>query len=429
VSKPVHIFYSWQSDAPANTNRSFIEKALAKAIKQVKGDTELHPALRDTDIHLDKDTKGVSGSPPIAQTILAKIDNCSAFVGDITFVGKSLPKLGFSKKRSRLFPNPNVLIEYGYAIAARGHTSVITVMNTAFGECTQQTLPFDLQHLRWPITYTLESADSPDKKIVFDGLVKDLTAALKAILNQPNEDLPVLAAHAIIAKPSPNKGLTAIITLQVENSGHRSLKSLATTVTHDETHCVAFQHSGDWVQAPHDSSVNPRLLRYRHALNPGDKSLIMRVPLCERSVLPFHVCIQITAEDCRPTKLYCELTADQISRGGVVAFGANVMPVSPAKDADSKLHLPASSLAKEILELLLEHPNLDERGLTEITGPENASDSCFVANSAKQGSLCSAPKRQFKAALDELIQSGWLLPSDLKDRVRVYTFSPEAHKS
>src|SRR6266446_241494 len=104
------VFYSWQSDTPAKLNRSFIEKALDAAIKRIKSDATLEPAVRGTELAVDKDTQGVPGSPPIAQTILAKIDDCVAFVGDLTFVGNSLPAL---TSRQRFFSNPNVLIEYG----------------------------------------------------------------------------------------------------------------------------------------------------------------------------------------------------------------------------------------------------------------------------------------------------------------------------
>ena len=53
------IFYSWQSDLPNVTNRSFIEGALTKAIKQVSLEGELREAEREEGIELDKDTKGV----------------------------------------------------------------------------------------------------------------------------------------------------------------------------------------------------------------------------------------------------------------------------------------------------------------------------------------------------------------------------------
>ena len=150
-------------------------------------DAELQPALRDSSLILDKDTKGVGGSPPITQTILEKIERCAAFVADMTFVGESLAILKGTSSRKRLIPNPNVLIEYGYAMRCHGHGRIITVMNTAFGECSSETLPFDLRHLRWPITFELAESEPNQKKATFETLVAKLASALKLILTDREE--------------------------------------------------------------------------------------------------------------------------------------------------------------------------------------------------------------------------------------------------
>lgn len=183
------IFYSWQSDTPSTVNRSFIEEALNEAIDRLKSDATVEPAVRETIIKLDKDTQGVPGSPPIADTILLKIEICAGFVADLTLVGESLSTLAGAKDfRRRFFPNPNVLIEYGYALRCGGHDNMIAVMNTAFGEAHTDNLPFDLRHLRWPIKYHLPpKADAIQKKAAFDALVSSLAGALKLILEaRPN---------------------------------------------------------------------------------------------------------------------------------------------------------------------------------------------------------------------------------------------------
>jgi hypothetical protein len=174
------IFYSWQSDTPGALNRSFIERALRAAMKHIRSDATLEPAVRETNLVLDKDTQGIPGSPPIAQTILAKIDKAAVFVADLTFVGRSLPTLD---SIGRLFPNPNVMIEYGYALKRHGHDRIITVLNTAFGESHTDNLPFDLRHLRWPIKYHLaETTSEEQKKAAFDSLVVSLSEAIRLIL-------------------------------------------------------------------------------------------------------------------------------------------------------------------------------------------------------------------------------------------------------
>jgi hypothetical protein len=169
------VFYSWQTDTPAKDCRNFIERALAKAIELLAQDLSIDEATREQGLALDKDTKGVAGTPPIVDTIFRKIDSAGVFLADVTFVGKRMD--------GRPTPNPNVLLEYGWALKSRGYARIICVMNTAYGEPTDQTLPFNMKHLRWPIRYLLsESADAAKRTEVQGGLVDELKTALRSII-------------------------------------------------------------------------------------------------------------------------------------------------------------------------------------------------------------------------------------------------------
>lgn len=157
------IFYSWQSDSPSTTNRYFVRDCIKDAIKKLNGDQVLDEAVR-----LDHDTAGIPGTPDIANTIFGKISESAAFVADLTLCSESS-----SGKRS---PNPNVLIELGYAFSEIGDARVISVMNTAFGEPGQ--LPFDLSHKRWPIQYKLEELAFDKKSVDFKSLKNQVTSEI-----------------------------------------------------------------------------------------------------------------------------------------------------------------------------------------------------------------------------------------------------------
>jgi hypothetical protein len=182
MAKRLTVFYSWQSDTPSKINRNFIERAILEALKRLRSDATLENALRDTTVELDKDTKGIAGSPPIAETILRKIDECAVFVADVTFVGESKESLGSTGQKPRQFPNPNVMLEYGYALKRHSHTALIAVMNEAFGKADNDSLPFDLRHLRWPITYQVADSSASDKGRQFEELVEALTNAIGLVL-------------------------------------------------------------------------------------------------------------------------------------------------------------------------------------------------------------------------------------------------------
>jgi hypothetical protein len=199
MAKRLTVFYSWQSDTPSNLNRNFIEKAIQEALKRLHSDATLENALRDAIVELDKDTKGVAGSPPIAETILGKIEECAVFVADLTYVGETLKQLTDPTDKSRLFPNPNVLIEHGFALKCHGHGALVGIMNTAYGKPNADSLPFDLRHLRWPITYHLASPSDPDKESQFEKLVDTLVEAIGLILSN-HSSLPVIVEKFVPQK-------------------------------------------------------------------------------------------------------------------------------------------------------------------------------------------------------------------------------------
>jgi hypothetical protein len=167
------VFFSWQASRNARECRNLIEQALKIALKSLANDANLEQALRDG-LELDKDTKNVPGSPPIFNTILAKIDRAAVFVPDLTSVAK--------REDGELIPNPNVLIEYGWALKKLGHSRMIPIMNTAYGNPKHERLPFDLAHLRFPVTFELaEGASETNRRSTRDNLAKELGDALRTI--------------------------------------------------------------------------------------------------------------------------------------------------------------------------------------------------------------------------------------------------------
>ena len=158
------IFYSWQSDLPNSTNRSFIEKAMKKAIKTINSDETIDIIPR-----IDKDTEGVPGSPDIKKVIFDKISNSKIFVADVSIINIA--------SETRKTPNPNVLIELGYAMNAINYDSVILVMNTAFGN--NDNLPFDLKTHRIMNYHCEEKLEK--KSDARNKLAKEFERAIKLI--------------------------------------------------------------------------------------------------------------------------------------------------------------------------------------------------------------------------------------------------------
>jgi len=180
----VSVFWSWQDDSPDTVNKKFILDCLQRAAKRL---TKLSANV----VQIDRDTKGVGGSPSIPDTILAKIRQADVFVYDAT-LAYTLP---------RLAPNPNVMLELGYALAVLGERRVIALMNSPTATVPGD-MPFHLRHRRFPIRYDLiEQSKSvwtygmttarldpwPSKTKARDELVPLLASAIEACMSEPKE--------------------------------------------------------------------------------------------------------------------------------------------------------------------------------------------------------------------------------------------------
>lgn len=101
------VFFAWQLDTPGGQNKQFIWNALGEAVKSASSSASLEASPRP-----ETDTQGISGSPNIVQTIFRRIRDCSVFVADLSFVATT--------ESGKKVPNPNVLIELGFAAKAIG---------------------------------------------------------------------------------------------------------------------------------------------------------------------------------------------------------------------------------------------------------------------------------------------------------------------
>lgn len=164
------IFYSWQSDLDASGNRNLIEDSLKRAIKAINKDQ-----TESVEPVLDRDTAGISGAPSIAESIFAKITLSDVFVADVSIINSGV--------EGRPSPNPNVLVELGYAVAQLGWDRIVLVQNLAYGN--PEELPFDLRGRRVvPYTYKKESNDRSEVRALLQGRFE---ATLKAALHESTQ--------------------------------------------------------------------------------------------------------------------------------------------------------------------------------------------------------------------------------------------------
>ena len=170
LPKEFIVFYCWQDQLEKKIHRFLIRDALNAAIAAVQ---DTLPDGLDCTITSDSDTANRAGSVAIFDTILEKICKSTIVIADVTPVLKI-------KKQKLYFPNPNVMMEIGYAAKTLGWSKVNCVYNDA--DCTPEHLPFDIRHRRLT-GYTCKDAASKNEalKKLTGTLVAVITAAIQEI--------------------------------------------------------------------------------------------------------------------------------------------------------------------------------------------------------------------------------------------------------
>ena len=157
----VNIFYSWQSDLPNAKNRNLIEGCLKKAIKILSNEIN-----EVSEFSIESDSRNDIGTPDLVESIFEKIEMCDILVADISIIN--------AESNCRPTPNPNVLLEVGFAAKAISWSNILCVYNGEYGKV--ELLPFDIR-TRKPIIYNTLEGISESKEI----LTKMLKTQIKDI--------------------------------------------------------------------------------------------------------------------------------------------------------------------------------------------------------------------------------------------------------
>ncbi len=153
------IFYSWQSDIKAS--RNFISDCMKRLLQKL---------VDLAAIEISRDTEGIAGAPNIGDTIYEKIDRADIFVADVTIINAGTT--------GRKTPNPNVLIELGYAIKTLGWNRIILFYDRDFGPVEE--LPFDINHQRM----TCYSLEEQSKSQARDTVINHIAATVELLKEQ-----------------------------------------------------------------------------------------------------------------------------------------------------------------------------------------------------------------------------------------------------
>jgi len=260
------VFYSWQSDLPNAANRGFIEKALEDAAKNIRADESIK-----VEPVIDRDTAGVPGSPDIANTIFAKVEQSQVFACDVSIINQG--------EKSRKTPNPNVLIELGYALKILGSERILMIMNTAFGPPEQ--LPFDLSKKR-VVTYHMpeECKDrATERKVLTSRLQEALRTIFTEISRQPRME-------------PTQKSLQEECSEIIEHNNIAAWRQLVETMTDEIIEkLLTWKHTGE-------ASISSVTSGFPANWQPWKDAVFEAMKISLPGIVPLLTAISATKEDC-----------------------------------------------------------------------------------------------------------------------------------
>lgn len=177
MTKSIKIFYSWQSDLDPKITSGVIRGEIRTAINNIEDSNHIYK--------LDESTQNLPGSPNIPLSILSKIQSSDIFICDVTIINHEI-------ETGRKVPNPNVLIELGYAISCLGWPRIIMVFNESLGKV--EDLPFDIDRYRVSKFKLTDKLDKNNRAILRDNLIDNIKLIVNQnpikniIINQSNEN-------------------------------------------------------------------------------------------------------------------------------------------------------------------------------------------------------------------------------------------------
>ena len=224
-------------------------------------------------------------------------------------------------------------------------------------------------------------------------------------------------------------GLSFFLGVLLHNEGDLTARNVVVEVEHAETHCLAWAAERTlWQEDSPIGRVNPRKLRCKQNVNPGEKITVMGIPVRETTPFPFSARITISAEDLPLRTLFCTVAAAQLTATGWIPFTNEAVEFIKSAPASARPK-PTNPYAKALLDGVLSNPDEANRGVTEILSgmPGDPLHTYYFFTIASHGSTGVLKLRTnlFVQARKELIQLGWLLPPVEGSNTALYEFSPE----
>lgn len=108
---------------------------------------------------------------------------------------------------------------------------------------------------------------------------------------------PVIQAKVRCLKCDPRAHQTYRLIILLENQGDRTAEGIRVKLGHSPTHCVVSRHNPDYWDDFGSGQLNPRSLRSKLDLHPGEPLEVLQIPLVAATPFPFLISIEYWLRD------------------------------------------------------------------------------------------------------------------------------------
>lgn len=222
--------------------------------------------------------------------------------------------------------------------------------------------------------------------------------------------------------------------MQLRNSSEKTARNVVVEIGHDETHCVGMEAArGVWQDESPAGRLNPKRLRMRQNLNPDEHVVVLGIPTVPNTPFPFAVALKLWAEDTPMHSYGGTITEEQALTGIPVLLELGMQLTKPPTKSNTRPQ-PNSKAGQMLLAGILESPDVENRGITEILEgyPGEPLTAAFMFSTAQfvnpqfgHPEIKGLKKRFFREGINELLLLGWLHESEESSGTALYEFNPE----
>lgn len=294
----------------------------------------------------------------------------------------------------------------------------------------------------WKQAYPQIAIDLWDGDKLMELLASPKAASARKMLSKfdvsgvPSAGARLLPSVHVVFEETENPRFDAVLVVQIKNEGDKTARDLKAKVKFSPVACYPFgaPPPEKWSKIRNGmfESYSDFEIHALHSLHNDDKILVIEIPFKGISTEPFHLAIDIYAENTDAAHWFVEIPPSAFFKSGrheLQSRSASALGEVKGKPVMT-LSQPAVRIAKEILEI--EDPS--NRGVTLIEGghPSDPLMGAYMPWLSRGGKGVRFMKKSLlRSALLELQGNGFLdTPvSSASTKTTVYEFHPEKETS